>query len=198
MAQIPEDKKTQPPEGPPQTASRPGLQDRTESSLPPHFRPSVIDVPVTPGITRETYEPQGSDGQEANYFSHKTSDHALAASPLPISSAAFAPGDFDAQLTAGANSSTDFLKRVTDAVMGGRRDSLSEIRKETPDLSLSGNIISATFNIPHSLKYHKGSDWVSRPRTSFPPLFPVCICTCSCQMEVEVEALRQSTRHAKV
>lgn len=170
MEQNPEDQKKDPLEGASQTASRPGIQDRNESSLPPHARPSVTEVPVTPGITRETYESEGSDNQEDNYFSRRKADHALAASPLPISSA-FTPGDFQAQVVAGAESSTQFLKRVTDAVMGERRDSLSELRKETPDLSLSGNIISATFNIPHSLKYRKGSDWVSRLRN---PLFPVC------------------------
>lgn len=53
----------------------------------------------------------------------------------------------------------DILKRMTLAAMG-RRESLSQIRASNPDLQLSGNIISATFNIPHSLKYRKGSDWV--------------------------------------
>lgn len=41
-----------------------------------------------------------------------------------------------------------------------RRESLSEIRAANPDLALSGNIISATFNTPHSFKYRKGGDWV--------------------------------------
>ena len=42
-----------------------------------------------------------------------------------------------------------------------RRDSLTTIREANPELSLSGNIISATFNIPYALTYHKGGDWVS-------------------------------------
>ena len=45
-----------------------------------------------------------------------------------------------------------------------RRQSLSEIRASNPDLSLSGNIISATFNIPHNFTYQKSGDWV-RPRS---------------------------------
>lgn len=47
-----------------------------------------------------------------------------------------------------------------------RRESLSEIRAANPELSLTGNIISATFNIPHAVTYHKGGAWVSlfRPK----------------------------------
>lgn len=44
-----------------------------------------------------------------------------------------------------------------------RRESLSEIRASNPDLALTGNIISATFTIPHSFAYKKGGDWVSSP-----------------------------------
>lgn len=51
-------------------------------------------------------------------------------------------------------------RRVTTTNMG-RRESLSEIRASHPDLALSGNIISATFNIPHAFTYRKGGDWVS-------------------------------------
>ncbi len=56
---------------------------------------------------------------------------------------------------------------------GRRRESLTEIREANPDLALSGNILSATFNIPHTLKYRKGGDWVrpmlpaASPRTSY-------------------------------
>ncbi|KAL5598550.1 hypothetical protein BROUX41_003520 [Berkeleyomyces rouxiae] len=54
-----------------------------------------------------------------------------------------------------------------------RRESLSTIRAANPSLSLSGNIISATFNIPHSLKYHsKGDgDWELAPRNGQSALF---------------------------
>ncbi len=63
---------------------------------------------------------------------------------------------------------TIFLRRMSLAAMVGRRESLSEIRDSNPDLALSGDIISATFNIPHSLKYRKGGDWG--------PLNPPCPC----------------------
>lgn len=42
-----------------------------------------------------------------------------------------------------------------------RRESLSDIRASNPDLALTGNIISATFTIPHSFAYRKGGEWVS-------------------------------------
>ncbi|KAL6866381.1 hypothetical protein ACO1O0_002489 [Amphichorda felina] len=45
-----------------------------------------------------------------------------------------------------------------------RRESLSDIRAANPDLSLSGNIISATFNAPHAFTYHKGGQWLLKSR----------------------------------
>ncbi|KOS23365.1 Trehalose-phosphatase [Escovopsis weberi] len=45
-----------------------------------------------------------------------------------------------------------------------RRESLSDIRSSHPELALSGNIISATFTIPHALTYQKGGDWDLKSR----------------------------------
>ncbi|UNI16558.1 hypothetical protein JDV02_002984 [Purpureocillium takamizusanense] len=52
-----------------------------------------------------------------------------------------------------------------------RRQSLSEIRAANPDLALSGNIISATFNIPHALTYKRDGDWDLKPRRGQSALF---------------------------
>ncbi|GKU20121.1 unnamed protein product [Fusarium langsethiae] len=52
-----------------------------------------------------------------------------------------------------------------------RRESLSEIRAANPDLALSGNIISATFNTPHSFVYRKGGDWDLKSRRGQSALF---------------------------
>lgn len=137
---------------------RPAVPSRNESLLPPHYRPSITEVPVTPGITREAYE----DGSvHPDYFSQKVSDHAIAASPAPVRPAYSSQHSFNSLIAAGASESTEFLRRLNTAVMGDHRESISDIRKSSPSLGLSGNIISATFNIPHSLKYHKGTDWVS-------------------------------------
>lgn len=51
------------------------------------------------------------------------------------------------------------------------RDALMDIREANPDLALSGNIISATFNIPHMLSYRPGSDWDLKPRRGQSALF---------------------------
>ncbi|KAK0624317.1 putative trehalose-6-phosphate synthase/trehalose phosphatase [Immersiella caudata] len=172
MEQQKPDEGARPPNDP-----RPTRLERAESSLPPHFRPSNYEVPVTPGITREAYESQndtptpvaGQSGEDG-YFSAKDIDHALAASPGPVGVGTGTDG-FRAKIIEGAENSKDFLRRLSFAVMGGRRDSISEIRKTSPDLSLTGNIISATFNIPHSLKYRKGADWELKPRRGQSALF---------------------------
>ncbi|KAH8668701.1 glycosyltransferase family 20 protein [Xylariales sp. PMI_506] len=41
----------------------------------------------------------------------------------------------------------------------GRRESISDIKAAVPDLALSGNIISATFTLPYSLKYRSAGEW---------------------------------------
>ncbi|KAK3936816.1 putative glycosyltransferase [Diplogelasinospora grovesii] len=146
-------------------AARPAALDRSESSLPPHLRPSLNAVPVTPGINLHAYDGEGAEGGAENtgnpsYFSERDADRALAASPDLQSVQGNSP---DNVIAACADAGKDFLRRLSLAAMG-RRESLSEIRATNPDLALSGNIISATFNIPHSLKYHKGADWELKPR----------------------------------
>ena len=156
-------------------ASRPAVPSRNESSLPPHYRPSITEVPVTPGITREAYEPDflaaGDGSVDPDYFAQGVSDHAIAASPAPVRPVYSPQDSFNSLIAAGASESTEFLRRLNKAVMGDHRESISDIQKSSPSLGLSGNIISATFNIPHSLKYHKGTDWVS-----FMVLSPACSC----------------------
>lgn len=153
--------------------SRPAVPDRGESSLPPHLRPSVTRVPVTPGITRETYESESSDKSSgaaateapgrpegSDYFSRRSVDHALAASPLPGVTNQEGQS-FQNKVDIGAQEGTNFLRRLSAAAIGAApAETMSDIRAMSPELALSGNIISATFNIPHSLKYRKGADWV--------------------------------------
>ncbi|KAK3346378.1 glycosyltransferase family 20-domain-containing protein [Lasiosphaeria hispida] len=158
------------------STARPSIPIRQETAVPPHVRPSITEVPVTPGITREAYDLEPSEqgaGQAGgfSYFSQKDVDHAIAASPGAVTPDLTEGADFEAQVAAGANESKEFLRRLSIAVMGGRRQSLSEFRKASPDLALSGNIISATFNIPHSLKYRKGADWELKPRRGQSVLF---------------------------
>ncbi|KAK3361786.1 glycosyltransferase family 20 protein [Lasiosphaeria ovina] len=154
--------------------ARPGIPEPTESHLPPHLRASVTAVPVTPGITSEAYDSEQSDrladgATSPSYFSRKVVDHAIAASPPPLdpNSEGAAPDN----IAAGEEQGKEFNRRVSKAAMGFRAESMSEIRAISPDLELGGNIISATFNIPHSLKYRKGADWELRPRQGQSALF---------------------------
>lgn len=41
----------------------------------------------------------------------------------------------------------------------GRRESISDIKAGVPELALSGNIISATFTLPYSVKYRSSGEW---------------------------------------
>lgn len=129
---------------------RPLLPGRQES-IHPGLRPSLINVPVTPGIHLGEYnsEPRGSD--EPSYFVHDI--HKLR------ETMAQSPSD----AAAGATSNHEILRRMSLNAGQQRRDSLADIdpRAANPSLNLSGGVISATFCIPHSLKYRKGADWVS-------------------------------------
>lgn len=132
------------------------------------FPPSITEVPVTPGIDIQTYESANDDTPtglpDTEYFSKKDVDHALVASPKPVDKDQPA----EVQIEAGADAGKDFLNRLRRTAMGSRQDSLSDIRAKYPSLSLSGNIISATFTIPHELRYRKGADWVSNRASTFP------------------------------
>ncbi|OHW97513.1 trehalose 6-phosphate synthase [Colletotrichum incanum] len=163
----------------------------------PVLRSIALSDAVTPGIHQHTYVsgdssrsqspsyfPRGAEGP--SYFS--LSDRRRDPQPQPQSQPQQQPQVSFAQDPTSAPSSAndsasrhlpqspgpltgrDILKRMTLAAMG-RRESLSQIRAANPDLQLSGNIISATFNIPHSVKYRKGSDWELKPRRGQSALF---------------------------
>lgn len=141
---------------PHQSGSRPNVGNRQESLLLPSDNPSITQVPVTPGINFDTYQPLDEDDEapgttSPGYFSGTGQGDISAPDPTDLS---------PSQVAATAKTSENLLGRMSLAAMG-RRQSLTEIRKTHPDLHLSGNIISATFNIPHSLGYNKGADWVS-------------------------------------
>ncbi|KAK4182681.1 putative glycosyltransferase [Podospora australis] len=156
--------------------ARPTLE-RDDTALPPHLRPSITQVPVTPGITRDAYEVddfgKSTAEQErlgSDYFSRKAVDHAIAPSPGPDTTN-IAGQSFDNKVEAGLREGKEWMKRLSIAMMSGQHESMSEFRKISPDLALTGNIISATFNIPHSLKYRKGADWELNPRRGQSALF---------------------------
>lgn len=145
---------------------RPPIQHQSESSLPPPLRESVTNVPVTPDITPQPYD-LGEAAKKGRKDMSSASDPLQAQHGIPSLAGSSAPAPQSPsqapQLPAGVESDDDILKRTS---LGAADDteSLSEIMAANQSLALSGNIISATFNIPHSLKYHKGADWVSNSR----------------------------------
>lgn len=124
----------------PRHPSRPTVQQRSESHLPPHESKSITSVPVTPGISQGTYgkcpsgtlsfrKPQTA-GQE--YFSHQidpanaAQSHASPTSPLTART----------PLKSGLG------------------------RLQHGDIALSGTVLSATFTLPQAIQYAKGGTWV--------------------------------------
>jgi hypothetical protein len=107
--------------------------------------PAIITQVLNPSQQMEKQKPAAPSSGE----------HHVDSTSQP-STAAQSPG----QAAAGAKSSDDILRRMSLSAAEAPT-SFSKIRAANPNLELSENIISATFNIPHSLKYHKGADWVS-------------------------------------
>jgi trehalose 6-phosphate synthase/phosphatase len=128
---------------------RPLGLERQESGHSGH-RPSLMNVPLTPGIHLGEYASEGSTAGSISYFSHDISKlrNQMAQSP--------------SDATSGAKFDCETLHRMSLASGLQRRDSLADIdpRAADPSLGLSGGIISANFCIQHSLQYRKGADWV--------------------------------------
>lgn len=149
-------------------------QDDDESPKPPG--PTGFEA-VTPGIHPRTYiEVEADDDRdEPGHFDsapHEKQDEDAQARAQNESSSYF-PTARDRSSSSRRRGSRrrdqmELSNTVSaDAEANGlrinamrRRESLSEIRAANPDLALSGNIISATFNTPHAFKYRKGGDWV--------------------------------------
>jgi trehalose 6-phosphate synthase/phosphatase len=117
---------------------------------------------ATPGINLATYhspQPDTEDNELGGYFSRDP--RAVASSGNPQSQAPLLAQTAAARAASGSH----LLKQATIARMG-HQSTLDEIRAANPDLAVSGNIISATFNMPHSFNYRKNSDWVGLAPTS--------------------------------
>lgn len=125
----------------------------TEDTIHPGLRPSLVNVPVTPGIHLGEYASDSSSGAlpATSYFQHD------------IQTLRETMAHTAEQAASGTPSNKDILRRMSLSEGRTRSDSLIDIdpRAANPTLGLSGGIISATFCIPHSLEYRKGADWVS-------------------------------------
>ena len=129
------------------------LPQESPDSIHPGQHPSIVNVPVTPGIHLGEYNSQSSHvgGRgEASYFRHDISKlrEGMALSPT--------------EAAHGASSGQEILRRMSLAGGRARSESIVDLdpKSSNPALGLSGGIISATFCIPHSLRYRKGQDWV--------------------------------------
>jgi trehalose 6-phosphate synthase/phosphatase len=129
---------------------RPLAPDEQESSHP-GMRSSLTKVPVTPGISLGEYAPDEDNrgNSSPSYFQ----DVQKLREKMPQT-----PSDADS----GARSNKEILRRMslTKGTSGGKSVAEIDPRAANPSLGLSGGIISATFCIPHSLQYRKGSPWV--------------------------------------
>jgi hypothetical protein len=126
---------------------RPEALQRQESVHPSLLRP---EVPVTPGIHLGSYAGDGHSDRGISYFSHDTDTQRNELG--------------QSRGEAGADSGQDILQRMSLSGGDNGEPSLADTdpRSAFPSLSLSGNVISATFCIPHSLEYRKGRDWVRK------------------------------------
>lgn len=142
----------------------------TDSNNPVHpaLRPNITNVPVTPGINLSTYKPHIPIRNPSNYFSSNLN---TLPEDMPGSAA-----DSPSQALNGANSGHEILRRMSLAGSTDRRDSIASIDAlaANPELALSGSVISATFCLPHSIRYRKGADWVSKPWTNLDTNAKIC------------------------
>ena len=158
---------------------QPASTDRGFDSVTPGIQPSTYKQPRTPLLHRQSQQQQQlHDGRLRGHTALKKSSGYFSAADVPTRSeqrrtsfgpvlsgkvAAAGGGDDDGNENETSSPRRHPAGRQDNrrtALAMGRRESLSEIRAANPDLSLSGNIISATFNIPHAFTYRKGGQWV--------------------------------------
>ncbi|KAK7989610.1 calcineurin-like phosphoesterase [Apiospora arundinis] len=144
---------------------RPELLNRAESELPAHERASNTDVPVTPGIHLTTYHDEDEDKEDRStspsYFTTNPANPTTQGSNVTNHQSGTSKGASDPSTThtaEGVMSDQDVLRRMSLASKG-RRQSITDIKETVPELALTGNIISAAFNLPYALKYRQSGDW---------------------------------------
>ncbi|KZF21749.1 glycosyltransferase family 20 protein [Xylona heveae TC161] len=124
------------------------------SAVTPHFANTRAYVP-TP---QQKFKAEGSSTEPTSYF------------PSTSSNAAF---DSPSKIAAAATSKEDLLRRISLAHAPGSVPALADEDPKAahPGLSLSGNVISATFCIPHSVGFRAGADWDLKSRRGTSALF---------------------------
>jgi trehalose 6-phosphate synthase/phosphatase len=129
---------------------------------------SLSSNAVTPGVSASggcAYDnPDPAQGQGADYFTPKSSDDANAAKAAGLD-------DPVATAARGARTPAELLRRMS-LIDHARNDSASfDPREEYPSLDLTGNVISATFCIPHKVAFAANGEWDLQPRRGTSALF---------------------------
>lgn len=133
-------------------------EEESPVSIHPGLRPSLTEVPVTPGFHPTDYEDHPAEAGPPGYFT-KNPGREVGKSKM-----AQTPGE----AIEDEPSNREVLRRLslsshTAGATRPRGASLAidlDPRAAYPDLELTGNVISATFCIPNSLKFRNGADWV--------------------------------------
>jgi len=148
-----------------------------------HERPEINQVPVTPGIHHMTYHKKQSesDAEErsgtSGYFtkdpvgSERKGRLVTIQSPQPVEGTESQRPVSPSDLVRGATSHHEVLRRMSISNQPTHKESITDFQSAAPDLALTGNIISATFLTPHSLRYHKDGTWETGVRRGQSALF---------------------------
>lgn len=148
----------------PRSALAPSTSASTPASTPRSLDDSYGDSSHSdcspPGPPRE--DPDEADDARCGRTCDSSSASSTARLTLADSSVTSAKMSSSSPSTIASTLASTLASTISPAAAAmRRRESLSEIRAANPDLALTGNIISATFNTPHSFSYRKGGDWVS-------------------------------------
>lgn len=129
----------------------------SEPSLLPHS--SKLNSAITPGVSESGASTYGEKTQLNNdsYFAPKLADQAISEEPSEYD---------DPVVTAarGARTPAELLRRMS-LVSQSQGESFGfDPREKYPNLNLSGNLISATFCLPHKVGFTADGEWELQPR----------------------------------
>lgn len=114
------------------------------------------EVPVTPGV-HHSGETAYFENRPSTTASENRAFDPQGATPGPR----WNPNLYD---DATENSSgVALIRRLAKASLTGNEANQDPVQ-QYPNLSLSGRVISATFNVPYSISFSPGNDWVRRSK----------------------------------
>lgn len=120
--------------------TRPAIQQRSESLLPPHESNSITSIPVTPGISQGTYGKCPS-GVPTSRHPHTARQEYFSGQLDPVNEAQPQPSP-----ASPLCARLPLISRLSQLQLG--------------DVALSGTVLSATFPLPQSIQYRQEGTWV--------------------------------------